>query len=156
MRKILCCCVAMLSLLSPALSRAGEALLEISAPGGPAKSYDLQALQAFAPVEFSTTTIWTEGAHVFTGVPLTVLLADAGITEGEVKAVALNDYAVTISLDDLEDEVPIVAYFVDGKPFPVREKGPLWIVYPYDASPAYRSETAYSRSVWQLTRLVAD
>ncbi|RYH00603.1 oxidoreductase, partial [Salipiger sp. IMCC34102] len=35
----------------------------------------------------------------------------------------------------------------------VRDKGPLWIVYPYDDTPEYRSEVIYSRSIWQLDRI---
>jgi hypothetical protein len=34
----------------------------------------------------------------------------------------------------------------------VRDKGPLWVIYPYD-SDDYRSEVIYSRSIWQLDRL---
>jgi hypothetical protein len=35
----------------------------------------------------------------------------------------------------------------------VRDKGPLWIVYPYDAKPEYRQELIYSRSIWQLDHI---
>jgi hypothetical protein len=35
----------------------------------------------------------------------------------------------------------------------IREKGPLWLVYPYDLNKAYQSETIYSRSIWQLVRI---
>jgi hypothetical protein len=42
---------------------------------------------------------------------------------------------------------------VNGKPMPVREKGPLWIVFPYDESPKFRSDYIYSQSVWQLNRI---
>lgn len=47
----------------------------------------------------------------------------------------------------------ILAYLLDGQPMSVRDKGPLWLVYPYDASPAFRSEVIYSRSIWQLDRI---
>jgi len=36
---------------------------------------------------------------------------------------------------------------------PVREKGPLWIIYPFDATNAYRTESHYARSIWQLERI---
>jgi len=35
----------------------------------------------------------------------------------------------------------------------VREKGPLWIVFPYDESSEFRTDYVYSQSVWQLSRL---
>ncbi|MGR3607464.1 MAG: oxidoreductase, partial [Sulfitobacter sp.] len=34
-----------------------------------------------------------------------------------------------------------------------RGKGPLWIVYPYDNNPSYKTETIYSRSIWQMDRI---
>jgi len=35
----------------------------------------------------------------------------------------------------------------------VREKGPLWVIYPYDSDAKFRTEVIYSRSIWQLDRL---
>jgi hypothetical protein len=47
----------------------------------------------------------------------------------------------------------IVAFEMDGKPMPRRAKGPLWIVYPFDSSAKFRTESIYARSIWQLNRL---
>ena len=44
----------------------------------------------------------------------------------------------------------MLARLFDGKPMPVREKGPLFIIYPFDADERLRSERYYSRSAWQL------
>ena len=49
---------------------------------------------------------------------------------------------------------PILAYLNDGEEMPVRDKGPLWVVYPYDLNASYQSEVIYSRSIWQLDRIV--
>jgi hypothetical protein len=35
----------------------------------------------------------------------------------------------------------------------VREKGPLFIVYPFDAVPVLHNEIYYNRSAWQLSGL---
>jgi hypothetical protein len=35
----------------------------------------------------------------------------------------------------------------------VRDKGPLWLIYPYDSKAEYQSETIYSRSIWQLVKI---
>ena len=40
-----------------------------------------------------------------------------------------------------------------GAPMSVRDKGPLWIVYPYDQNTDYQSEVVFSRSIWQLNRI---
>jgi hypothetical protein len=115
--------------------------------------FDRAMLEAMDPVEFSTTTTWTDGPQVFTGVLLLDLLALLGVTEGMLRATAINDYAVDIPVSDAVEGGPIVAYLLNGAPMSVRDKGPLWIVYPYDAKREYRSEVIYSRSIWQLDRV---
>lgn len=142
--------ILLLACAAPAL--ADGPLLSVTGPDT-ARDYDLAALEAFAPARFTTSTIWTEAPAEFTGVPLRRILADSGITEGAVLATAINDYAVRIPLDEITDDHPIVAYRVDGRTLSVRDKGPLWIVYPYDSDPDLRSEVVYSRSIWQLDRL---
>lgn len=132
---------------------ASEVLMTITTADGP-REYDLEALQALPQTSFATTTLWTEGEQEFTGVLLSDLLADAGITEGRILATAINDYAVEIPLDEIDDIAPIVAYHLNGETMSVRDKGPLWIVYPYDMSVEYQTEINYSRSIWQLDRIV--
>lgn len=117
---------------------------------------DLSAMQA---VTFETSTIWTEGRLSFTGVPLRALLMETMAPEdlvpgAVVRVVALNQYFADIPLDALAQDVPILAFHIDGQPFPVRDKGPFWIVYPYDSAPEYMTEEVYSRSVWQVQELV--
>ncbi|OZA14153.1 MAG: hypothetical protein B7Y02_04980, partial [Rhodobacterales bacterium 17-64-5] len=51
--------------------------------------------------------------------------------------------------------VPILAYEMDGAPMNVRDKGPIWVIYPYDDDSAWRTGTTYARSVWQLDRIDA-
>lgn len=43
-----------------------------------------------------------------------------------------------------------MARLIDDKPIPVRDKGPLFIVYPFDSAAELRSSTYYERSIWQL------
>lgn len=138
----------------PALaSPAQDVLMTVTTAEG-TREYDLAALQALPQTSFTTSTIWTEGEQEFEGVLLSDLLEDAGITEGSIMATAINDYAVQIPVDEVDDIAPIVAYHLNGETMSVRDKGPLWIVYPYDQSLAYQTEIVYSRSVWQLDRIV--
>ncbi|MTI03336.1 oxidoreductase [Roseibium sp. RKSG952] len=116
-------------------------------------TFDRKALEALPSKSIDTTTIWTEGTQSFEGVSLDVLLDHVQAEQGIIRAVALNDYAVTIPTSDATDVGPIVAYLRDGKAMSVRDKGPLWIIYPYDANEAYQSEEIYARSIWQLNRL---
>ena len=114
------------------------------------REYSLAELRAIGIESFETTTIWSDGAQKFTGVPLVALLEDLGIQDGTLSAKAINDYVIDIPVSDGVEDGPILAFEINGKPMSVREKGPLWLVYPYDHNPDYRSEVIYSRSVWQL------
>lgn len=153
--KALCAAVA---ICVSTTSFAEEALLTITgdvAASGSDKtwSFDLPALEALPAVTVQTTTIWTEGPQKFDGVSLDVLMEHVGAETGTIRAVALNDYAVEIPITDAVEDGPIVAYRRDGKEMSVRDKGPLWIIYPYDDNEAYKSEEIYARSIWQLNRL---
>ncbi|MCA0872926.1 molybdopterin-dependent oxidoreductase [Seohaeicola saemankumensis] len=162
-RSLLVACVLMggsIGLLQAAETAApdGPVILTVSGPlartnAGAEMQYDLDMLRAMGSSSFETSTIWTEGTHVFTGVPLRDLLMDLGIESGMLQATAINDYTVEIPVSDALVSAALVAYEMDGKPMARRDKGPLWIVYPYDADARWRSEVIYTRSIWQLDRL---
>jgi hypothetical protein len=116
---------------------------------------DAETLAALGTVTLETSTIWTEGVNRFEGVPLRTLIDAAGISGGTLRASAINDYTVEIPVSDAIEGGPIVAFLMNGAPMSVRDKGPLWILYPYDQNPDYRSEVIYTRSIWQLDRIEA-
>jgi hypothetical protein len=117
---------------------------------------DLPMLEAMPATEFSTTTLWTNGRVAFTGVELATLVQELEITGERLEAKALNDYRVNIPLEEAVEGGPMIAYKMNGDYMHRRDKGPLWIVYPYDRSVEYRTESVYSRSIWQLDRLHAE
>jgi len=45
---------------------------------------------------------------------------------------------------------------MDGEPIGRREKGPYWLVFPYDSEAKYQSEDVYSQSIWQLVSIELD
>nr|WP_299031618.1 molybdopterin-dependent oxidoreductase [uncultured Sulfitobacter sp.] len=116
---------------------------------------DLDLLQALEQTTIETSTIWTEGKQTFEGVSLAVLVQALGITGETLRATAINDYTVEVPLTDAVEGGPIVAYRLNGETMSVRDKGPLWLVYPYDDNSDYRTEVIYSRSIWQLDRIEA-
>jgi len=134
----------------PILSVTGDAAASASGQG---KLFERAELEAMPRTTIETTTIWTDGVQRFEGVSLHDLLNHVGAQSGTIRAVALNDYAVEIPTSDAVEGGPIVAFLRDGQMMSVRDKGPLWIVYPYDANEAYQSEEIYARSIWQLNRL---
>ncbi len=115
--------------------------------------FDRSLLEDIGTERVQTTTIWTQGIQTFTGVPLDALLDTVGAEGDTLRAVALNDYAIEISASDPVQGEAIIAYELGGAPMSVRDKGPLWIIYPYDSSPDYQTEQIYARSIWQLVSI---
>lgn len=120
---------------------------------GDTAQFDMEMLRSLGEVSFTTTTIWTEGPQEFTGVSLERLMDAVGAEAASLKATAINDYAVDVPSEDWIEGGPIVAYEQNGAAMSLRDKGPLWLVYPYDAVSDYQSEVIYSRSIWQLDRI---
>lgn len=110
-------------------------------------------LRAMGQDVIMTSTPWTEGVQTFEGVALSTLLAKLNVTSGTMYMYAVNDYRIEVPLSDAKSDGPIIAYATNGEPMPLRDKGPLWLVYPYDSNADFRSETIYSRSIWQLNRI---
>lgn len=136
----------------------GEVILTISGEisetnVGDTAQFDLEMLQALPSQSFTTTTIWTDGPQVFEGVELSVLAELVGFGGNTYSASAVNDYSVSIPVTDAVPGRALVAYLRNGNPMPLRNKGPLWIVFPFDSSQEFQSETIYSRSIWQLNRI---
>lgn len=148
-------CGALALLCVPVVGRAETSgpLLVVEGSGAGERAFTRADLDAFPQIEVATTTPWTAGAHVFSGPSLRAVLAEAGVTQGDIKLSAVNDYFVTMNLDDATADYPIVASRIDGEPFPIRKNGPLWLIYPFDSDSKFRTELIYSRSIWQLVRI---
>jgi hypothetical protein len=115
--------------------------------------FDMKMLEKLPQKTFTTQTPWYATPVSFTGPLLRDVLAAAGAKGNKIVATALNDYKTEIPFDDAVKFDTIVARLMNDKPMPVREKGPLFIVYPFDTKPELRTETYYNRSAWQLSGL---
>ena len=112
--------------------------------------FDMPMLEHMAQTSFTAKTPWYAQPRKFTGPLLRDVLSAAGAQGTRLKAVALNDYWVEIPFDDATRHDVIVARLLDDKPMAVRDKGPLFIVYPFDSAAELRSQTYFNRSAWQL------
>ncbi|KQT54405.1 hypothetical protein ASG43_02025 [Aureimonas sp. Leaf454] len=116
--------------------------------------FDMAALEAMAGREARMATPWTEGKTAFSGPFLRSVLASVGARGKTIRLVALNDYSAEIPVGDATDLDTILATRKDGKPMSVRDKGPLFLIYPFDQSFELYNEKYFSRSVWQIKELV--
>lgn len=122
-----------------------------NAPG--AAEFDLESLEQLGLTELRTWTPWTDGEAAFEGVPAQRLMEVVGAAGTTVHAKALNDFESSIPLDDFERYPVLLATRVDGQPLEVRDKGPIWIVYPWSEEPELDDLPTRRKSVWQLRSL---
>ena len=116
--------------------------------------FDMAMLEKLPQFSFQTRTPWYPEPRKFTGVRLRDLLETLGAQgRTSVSAAALNDYRAVIPAEDWTDFDLLIAWRLDDAPMLVRDKGPLVIIYPFDAHPKLRSAVRYSRAVWQLKAL---
>ena len=152
----LCALLALGSSAARALERpAGSVVLTLTGrvrrPNqGTQADFDMPMLAALPQSSFSTRTPWFARARRFTGPLLRDVLAAAGAQGTTLRLTALNDYRVELPFDDAQRHDVIVARLLDERPMAVRDKGPLFVIYPFDARPELRSAVYYSRSAWQL------
>jgi len=119
-------------------------------------AFDLAMLEKLPQQTFSAQTPWDKAPIKFQGPLLRDVLAAAKASGTTLKAAALNDYQTTIPADDAKNFDVIVAHKMNGEAIPVRTKGPLFIVYPFDSKAELRSSTYYERSAWQLKSISVE
>jgi hypothetical protein len=116
--------------------------------------FDRAMLEALGMETIETTTPWHDGSVTFEGVRLDKLMDYVGATGKQVVAVALNDYSSELPVEDFSKHNPILALKLNGEYMPVSDKGPLFIIYPFDSDSELQSQTYYGRSVWQVSELI--
>ena len=121
---------------------------------GDKAEFDRDMLEALGVSELALETRWTEGRQVFNGVLASKIL-DAVAAQGKViVARAINDYEVRIPLSDLRRYPVLFALKHNGIYMRVRDKGPIWIIYPREAFPEIDTEEISERWVWQLSEII--
>lgn len=114
---------------------------------------DDATLMAMPQVSFDTTTPWTAGKNTFSGPTLSEILTRFSAGPGDLRLTAANAYSVVISRRLITSDAPIIATRINGRAFGRREKGPLWILFPFDSFSEFRQEDVYAASVWQLENI---
>ena len=119
---------------------------------GTQTSYSEQDLRALNTVRLTTTTPWTEGVQEFVGTPMADIIGAEG-DDYQIRLTALNDYVATMSSRFVTADYPIIAYERNNMPMSVRDKGPYWLILPFDRDESFMTEIMMSLSVWQLVEI---
>lgn len=115
--------------------------------------FDLAMLEALPKAVVKTANPWEAGVTTYEGVALAVLLSAVQANGTVIKITALNDYDAEIDVADVKSTGAILAYRRDGVRMLVREKGPLFVVFPFTEHPLLQTEQRYAQSVWQVARI---
>lgn len=115
--------------------------------------FDIASLENLGTVSFQTSSPWYNGRTTFTGISLQKLMDYVGAKGSVVKVTALNDYTTVIPLSDFKKYNVILALKINGEYMRIRDKGPLFIVYPYDSIPELNNQIFYSRSAWRVSSM---
>ncbi len=115
--------------------------------------FDRAMLSALPQHEFTTGTPWTEGTSHYRGPLMRTLLEHVGAEGDTINVAALNGYEAEIPTEDFYDYDVILALERDGQTIPIREYGPLWVLYPFDHDEALLSERMRFRAVWQVMHI---
>ena len=157
--------VALTLLIAPAAHAlqpaTGKVILTLTGKVGDANKaktaeFDLAMLEKLPQRSFTTMTPWDKKPIKFTGPLLRDVMAAAKAEGTTLKAMALNDYQTTIPFADIKKFDVVLAHKMNGESIPVKTKGPLFIVYPYDTNKELQSTVYYERSAWQLKSLSID
>lgn len=137
----------------------GQVILTVSGAiasfnqGGTAQ-FDAAMIDALPSHDITTQTPWYKQAKTFSGPRLSALLSALGARGATLEIKALNDYTVNVPFADAKNYQPILARRMDSKVLSIRDKGPLFLVYPFDARPELKNDVYYGRSIWQISSIV--
>jgi hypothetical protein len=107
-------------------------------------------------ISMTVQTPWYQTPQTFEGPLLRDVLKLAGINDGDIKLTALNDYTIKFPVSDAFKYDVILARKRNGKIMTVRDKGPLFLMYPFHQHAELLKPEYFRRSSWQLNRIKAE
>jgi hypothetical protein len=123
---------------------------------GDRAEFDRSMLEALGMHGLTTSTPWTRGPQHFEGVLMSDLLRRVGASGKSVLAAALNDYMVEIPMEHFERYPVLLALKHNGEFMRIREKGPLWLIYPRDDYQELGARSMNRFWIWQLEQLTVQ
>jgi hypothetical protein len=130
----------------------GPVILTVTDAAGGSWAFDRAMIEALGWQTITTVTPFTEGPQEFAGIPLSALAEATGAEGSTIQAIAINDYVAEIPAAHMADHGVFLALDHNGAPMRVRDRGPVWIIYPAATvdDPVNRFD---AMMVWQLREL---
>jgi hypothetical protein len=150
--------VGLLSLAPGGAAQAAAPALKLVG-AGETGTLDLtrEDLAAMPQVTVVTENDFADGMVSYRGPLVRDVLAKLGMDKLDtVRFMAANDYYVDIPTSDFRTYDAILAMEADGQPLSLRDRGPLWLMYPISDYAALRDPIYLRRLIWQVVRIEAE
>lgn len=113
--------------------------------------FDQQMLESLEQHEVTTQNPWFPEANTYRGPLGRALIHAVGAEQATtMRMVSINGFIADIPVSDFMDYDTILALEKNGKALRIRDRGPLFTIYPFDQHPQLKTEMHYNRSVWQV------
>ena len=121
------------------------------------QSFTFEDLRALPQTTIVTKNDYINEANSFEGPSLRLLIEHMGIARDATLTMgALNDFLTDIPAADAFDYDTILALLQYGKTMSIRDKGPIWIIYPIDDNPELDNDLVNSKLIWQLRSITVN
>ncbi len=138
------------SAAAPLPAPTGEVVLTVAGAEGVVDA-DLAGIEGLGTVTTKVYEPFIEADVEFTGVPVDVVLAAAGVPlDAPLTWVALDDYEVSFTRAAAAAEGALLATRQDGAPIPVADGGPIRVVFPQPDAPLARDLNLW---IWSARRV---
>lgn len=122
--------------------------------GGTPIILSLDDLRGLGETELRTGNDFVDGERRFRGPLVRDVLHHAGAENTTlVRLTAANDYQVEIAAEEFMQYEVILALSMDGVPLSMRDKGPIWVIYPISENAELQDPVYNNRLIWQLVKL---
>jgi len=127
-------------------------------PSGAPLRFDIVGLESLGTVRYTSKNKWNSKPISYEGVLGSVFLAAVGLPQGatRLKLRALNDYVAYVPIEDFFRWPVMLALKLDGAYMSVRNKGPIWVVYPNHIDPELGSAAFQGKWIWQLAEITIE
>lgn len=153
----LACVLLLLTALTAAFpAKAEPVILTVKGVQSEPVELTLSQIRALPTHKIQTETIWTDRQHTYSAVYLDDLFRHLNIDDPDkdLTMIALNDYSVDAELSTMIENQAFIAFAMDGKTMRIRDKGPLWVLYPFSDRPEINIPPYQAHAIWQLKTIV--
>ncbi len=148
---------AVFALLVAAPGHAAETLFTIIKTDGTAQPVTYEDVRKIGQKTIDTPVFgYQDQAKItreVTGPLMRDVLKHFSVEGAIAEGVALDAYRIDVPVEDALKYDVVMATAIDGKRLSVRDRGPVWIIYPLKDHPELINPMFEGRSIWQLKEL---